>query len=57
MDPWCRSHHIFGVAESEDYAVAIDMPIGEEKDVVIRGIVDQLNAIYDVLQSAESEHE
>jgi hypothetical protein len=33
------------------------MPVGEEKEVVIRGIVGQLKAIYDVLQSAESEHE
>jgi hypothetical protein len=57
LHPWCRSHHIFGVAESEDYAVAIDMAVGEEKEVVLRGIVDQLKAIYDVLQSAESEHE
>lgn len=57
LDPWCRSHHVYRVAESEHYAVAIDMPVGEEKDVVIRGIVDQLKAMYDVLQSAESEHE
>ena len=57
LEPWCRSHHIFGEAESEHYAVAIDMPVGEEKDAVIRGIVDQLKAIYDVLQSTEPGHE
>ena len=33
------------------------LPVCEEKNAVVRGIVDELKAIYDVLQSAEPEHE
>jgi len=57
LDHWCQSQHILDVSESAHYAVAIDLPVGQEKDTVIRRIVDQLKQIYDVLKSAESDHE
>jgi hypothetical protein len=57
LAPWCRDTHVFCAADDENFAVAIDLPVGEEKEVVVRGIADRLKAIFEALQAAEPGNE
>ena len=53
LEPWAAQMRIFAANEQEDFAVALNLPFGEEKDAVIRVVVDRLKAIAEKLSGLE----
>ena len=49
IEPWAARNHILTATSNHDFAIALDIPAGEEKAVVIRSLVDQLKMIASVL--------
>lgn len=49
LDPWASKNGVFTILENNEFAVAIDMLTGEEKDQVIRDIVNTFNEISNVI--------
>jgi hypothetical protein len=52
LEPWAAKKEkgvVLASAEDNHLAVAIDCPLGQEKEVVVRGIVDRLKEIATVL--------
>jgi hypothetical protein len=46
LEPWAAQKGVFVAAQADNsFAVAIDIPCGEEKTSVVRGIVDQFAEI------------
>jgi hypothetical protein len=42
LEPLAPEGGIFTTLQNDEFVVAVDIEIGEEKDRVVRGIVDQL---------------
>ncbi|MCK4825770.1 hypothetical protein KA005_59025 [bacterium] len=49
LEPWAAKQDIFTSWEDNEFVMAIDIETGEEKDQVVRAIVDRLKEIADVL--------
>ena len=49
LEPWAAKEGIVTTFQNGELAVAIDIAIGEDKDQVVRSIVDRLKGIADVL--------
>jgi hypothetical protein len=49
IEPWAAKEGIFTTWQTDVFAVAVDIEIGEDKDRVLRAIVDRLKMIADVL--------
>ncbi|MBI4625812.1 MAG: hypothetical protein HY736_21650, partial [Verrucomicrobia bacterium] len=54
LEPWVAKNRVFAASENDDFVVAIDMPLGEEKHTVVRANVDRLKEIVDVLSVLKS---
>lgn len=50
LDPWAAREGVCCVLEKGELVIALDIPPGEEKDQVVRSIVDRLRAIAPLLQ-------
>ena len=52
LEPWAQQNGIaaFSAEDNDDFAVGIDVTAGEEKEHVIRSIVDQLRAVAEQLR-------
>ena len=51
IDTWAMQEGILTAASNHDIAVALEIPIGEEKSGVIRSLVDSLKAVTAVLET------
>jgi hypothetical protein len=49
IEPWAAKECIFATCVNDGFVVAVDVETGEEKDQVVRLIVDRLKAIAGVL--------
>jgi hypothetical protein len=49
IEPWATRHGILTTANDSDIAIALEIPIGEDKAGVIRSLADQITAIASVL--------
>ncbi len=49
IEPWAARNRILTVTNDRYFAVALDIPVGEEQSGVIRSLVDDLRAIAEVL--------
>ena len=50
LEPWAAEKGVFTASQDDDsFVVALDIALGEEKDQVVRGIVNRLNEIAGVL--------
>jgi hypothetical protein len=52
FEPEADKHNIFTSMETKEFAIAIKVPTGEEMDVIIRSVVDQLRFISQILAQA-----
>ncbi len=51
LEPWAAKRGVFTTLQDEGLAVALDLALGEDKDQVVRGVVDQLRAMAHVLSA------
>ncbi len=49
IEPWAAKKRILTATNDQDFAIALEIPVGEEKARVIRSLVDDLKAIAAVL--------
>lgn len=49
IEPWAGRNDILTAAMNQAFAIAVDIPAGEEQSVVVRSVVDQIKAIAEVL--------
>jgi hypothetical protein len=57
LEPWAAREGVFCATETTEFLVALDIAPGEEKDHVVRSIVDRLHAIGSVLAKLASRPE
>ncbi|MCX6690807.1 MAG: hypothetical protein NTW33_01835 [Methanoregula sp.] len=50
LKPWAAKEGVFAIFENDELVVAIDLAFGEDKDEVVRRVVDRLNEIAKVLK-------
>lgn len=53
IEPWASKNGIVTTWENNDFAVAIDIPVREDKDQVVRAIVDRLKMIGSILSTLQ----
>lgn len=53
LEPWSAKEGIFTAWEDDEFVMAVDIKTGEEKDQVVRAIVDRLKEIENVLSTLE----
>lgn len=51
LEPWAAKEGVFTTFQNDELAVAIDIALGEDKDQVVRRIVDRLKGIAEVLKA------
>lgn len=49
LEPWAAKEGVFTTFQNDEFAVAVDIACGEDKDRVVRSVVDRLKEIADVL--------
>ena len=49
LEPWAEKNGVFTASQHDDFIVAMDLPVGEEKDTVVSAVVKRLKQIADVL--------
>jgi hypothetical protein len=49
LEPWAAKNGVFTASQDDDFVIALDLPVGEEKDMVVSAVVDRLKQIADVL--------
>ena len=49
LEPWAAKEGVFTTFQNDEFAVAVDIACGEDKDQVVRSVVDRLKALADVL--------
>lgn len=49
LEPWAAKEGVFTTFQNGELAVAVDIAFGEDKDQVVRSVVDRLKGIADVL--------
>jgi len=50
LEPWAEKEGVFTKLVDDNFVVAIDMAFGDEKDLVVRGVVERLKDIAEVLR-------
>lgn len=50
LEPWAAKEGVFTTFQNDELAVAVDIALGEDKDQVVRRIVDRLKGIAEVLK-------
>ncbi|MBN1361614.1 MAG: hypothetical protein JW993_13530 [Sedimentisphaerales bacterium] len=55
IESWATQEGILTVSRGHDIAVALEIPVGEEKDGVIRSLVDDLKAVTTLLEALPSQ--
>ncbi|HPX57123.1 MAG TPA: hypothetical protein PK425_11360 [Syntrophales bacterium] len=50
LEPWASKEGVFTTFQNDELAVAIDIALGEDKDQVIRRVVDRLKGISELLK-------
>jgi hypothetical protein len=51
IEPWAASNHKLAINIDGEFAIALDVLAGEEKDSVVHALVDELRAIARVLEA------
>jgi len=51
IEPWAVHNGILAAEDNNSFCVALEIPVGEEKDGVIRSLVADIQAISKVLES------
>ncbi|MEI7775845.1 MAG: hypothetical protein WCK17_13835 [Verrucomicrobiota bacterium] len=51
LEPWAAKNRVFTASQGTHFVVAIDVTVGEEKDTVVKAVVDRLREIADVLSA------
>ena len=51
IEPWATKNGILTAASDHDFAIALEIPVGEEKDGVIQSLVNDIKAIAAVLKA------
>jgi hypothetical protein len=51
IEPWAAKKDLLAVPMTGGFAIALDVPVGEEQASVVRALVDRLNAIAQVLDA------
>jgi len=49
IEPWASKNGVLTATISQDFAIAIDIPAGEEQSAVVRSVVDEIKPIAEVL--------
>lgn len=49
VEPWAAKQGLFTTSQNDEFVVAVDIAFGEDKDQVVRSIVDRFKGIADVL--------
>jgi hypothetical protein len=49
LEPWAAKEGVLTTFQNDELAVAVDIAFGEDKDQVVRSVVDRLKGIADVL--------
>jgi len=49
LEPWAAKHGVFTTFQNDEFAVGVDIAFGEDKDQVVRSVVDLLKGIAEVL--------
>lgn len=49
IEPWAAKNGVLTANNNGDFAIALDIPVGEEKSEVIRSLVDDIKTIAAVL--------
>jgi len=57
LEPWAARERVLSAFENGDVEIGIDLPIGEEKDQVVRSIVDGFRDIAGALHPLNSERQ
>lgn len=53
IEPWASKKGVFTTEYENGFALAIDIPFGEEKEIVIRAVVDRLRYLSEILSVLE----
>lgn len=53
IEPWSEKYGVLTVQEKGEFAVAIEVTTGEDRDHVVRKIVEQLKEIADILSTLD----
>jgi hypothetical protein len=56
LSSWCSQKNII-TSMDDDFVMAIDLPVGEEKDNVVRFVADSFKEINKILHNSDSAHE
>lgn len=51
IESWVARNSILTTTYNNDFAIALDIPVGEEKDAVVRSLVDEISTIASLLGS------
>jgi hypothetical protein len=51
IEPWAAKNHKLAVTVNREFAIALDVAAGQEKESVVRDLVEQLRAIAQVLNA------
>jgi hypothetical protein len=51
LEPWASQANVFTVTHDDGFAVAINVPVGQEQDSVVRSVVDQIRKIVEQLSA------
>jgi len=49
IDPWAGKNGVLTATINDAFAIAVDIPVGEEQSVVVRSVADKIKAITEVL--------
>ena len=50
IEPWAGRNGILTATRNQAFAIAVDIPVGEEQSVVVRSVADEIKAIAEVLE-------
>lgn len=54
LEPWAEKNGIFGTFENDELAMAIALPLGEERESVVRAVATRLKETADILSGLNS---
>ena len=49
LDPWAAREGVFSAMDDQKVLIAVDLPVGKDKDEVVRSVVDRLKEIAEIL--------
>ena len=51
LDPWATRKGVFSAMDDQNVVIALNLPVGEDKDEVVRSVVDRLKEIAEILSA------